>query len=117
MDNLFGIWLLEELEKRGMSQADLSRSSGITTAQMSRIISGTRGAGKKTLTAIAHALRLPPDLVFEKAGILPPTTELTLLQRSIMGLVKNLPDNDLQMFYTMLRTYTDEKQTSPKTAK
>ncbi|PKN91074.1 MAG: hypothetical protein CVU44_20885 [Chloroflexi bacterium HGW-Chloroflexi-6] len=104
MDN-FGSWILEELEKRKMTQADLARATDITTAQMSRIVSGQRNAGKDTLTAIARALHLPPHLVFEKAGVLPPEKEkdpwveemshnlgkLTGLRRSIAeSLVKSL---------------------------
>lgn len=78
----FGMWLLKELEERNMSQSDLARACSITTAQISRIISGTRSAGKESLTAIAHALRLPPDLVFEKAGVLPPKLELSPIKRN-----------------------------------
>ena len=32
----FGSWLLEELDNRNMSQADLARASGNTAAQISR---------------------------------------------------------------------------------
>jgi len=69
----FGTWLLKELTKQSMSQADLARASGITTAHMSRIISGERNAGKDALAKIAYALRLPPETVFIAAGIYKPT--------------------------------------------
>ena len=71
----FSDWLMQELRSRNMSQSDLSRSSNITTAQISRIISGQRNPGQDTLSAIAKAFKLPPEFVFEKAGILPPSVE------------------------------------------
>jgi len=101
MEN-FGMWLLKELEERNMSQSDLARACSITTAQISRIISGTRSAGKDSLTAIAHALRLPPDLVFEKAGVLPPKLELSPIKRALLHAAEGLPDSDLQLALSLL---------------
>lgn len=98
----FGQWLTEELEKRDMNQSDLARASNITTAQISRIISGRRGVGEQALTAIAHALRLPPDLVFEKAGVLPPKTELSPIKRALLHAAEGLPESDLQLALSLL---------------
>lgn len=98
----FGTWLLKELEKRDMSQSDLARACSITTAQMSRIISGERNAGKDTLTNIAHALKLPPDFIFEKAGVLPPKTELSPIKRALLHATEGLPDSDVQLALSLL---------------
>ena len=54
-----------------MSQQSLAHKSGITPAQISRVISGQRGLGEKSLTAIAHALNISPITIFRKAGLLP----------------------------------------------
>ena len=70
-DTNFSGWLQEELKKRGMSQADLSRKSGLSTAAVSRIMGGSRGVGAEACTAIARALKLPPETVFRQAGLLP----------------------------------------------
>ena len=67
----FSDWLIQELNARDWTQADLARASGLTTAAISRLISGSRGAGPETCTAIANALKLPPEFVFRKAGLLP----------------------------------------------
>lgn len=71
----FGTWLLDELKERNMIQAELARACKITTAQMSRIISGTRNPGKDTIVKIAKALKIPPEVVFRAAGLLPPTVD------------------------------------------
>lgn len=68
-------WLQEELKKRDWSTADLSKKSGISQPHISRIMSGSRKAGTDALEAIARAFNLPPDLVFRRAGLLPPTKE------------------------------------------
>ncbi len=67
----FSEWLLHEMGQRNMSQQDLAKKSGITAAQISRVISGQRGLGEKSLTAIAHALKISPITIFRIAGLLP----------------------------------------------
>lgn len=67
----FPEWLNDELQQRGWTQADLARKSGLTTAGISRILSGQRDPGPEALIAIAEALKLPPEHVFRKAGLLP----------------------------------------------
>lgn len=67
----FSEWLLHEMGQRNMSQQELAQKSGITAAQISRVISGQRGLGEKSLTAIAHALKISPISIFRKAGLLP----------------------------------------------
>ena len=67
----FTEWLLEEMGRKNMSQQSLAQKSGITPAQVSRIISGQRGLGEKSLKAIAHALNISPITIFRKAGLLP----------------------------------------------
>ena len=67
----FTEWLLEEMGRKNMSQQALAQKSGITPAQVSRIISGQRGLGEKSLKAIAHALNISPVTIFRKAGLLP----------------------------------------------
>lgn len=71
----FGTWLLDELKERDMIQAELARACKITTAQMSRIISGARNPGKDTIVNIAQALKIPPEVVFRAAGLLPPKAD------------------------------------------
>ncbi len=70
MEN-FVNWLLKEMNVRGMSQADLARSSGLSRTAISKIISGSRDPGPDACTGIASAFNFPPDIVFRKAGLLP----------------------------------------------
>lgn len=64
----FSDWLREEIYKRNMNNAELARLSGVTTAQISRIVAGTRGAGPDACIAIAKGLQLPREEVFRARG-------------------------------------------------
>lgn len=111
--NKFGEWLIEELKKRNMNQSDLARASNITTAQISRIISGSRGVGEQALTAISHALKLPADMVFEKAGILPPKIEQSPIKRKLAHLAESLPDSDVEMVIALLEQRSEYYKKNP----
>jgi transcriptional regulator with XRE-family HTH domain len=67
----FSNWLVKQLDEREWTQADLSKRSGVTTSQISRILSGTRGIGIDACLAIARAFHIPEERVFRKAGFLP----------------------------------------------
>ena len=71
----FSGWLKERLVRRNMTQADLARESGLTTAGISRIMSGSRGPGPDACRAIAKALDLSEEKVFRRAGLLSPKEE------------------------------------------
>ena len=64
-------WILRELQERGWSQAELARRSGISAAGVSQILSEQRLPTPDFCIAIARALRIPPEDVLRRAGILP----------------------------------------------
>ena len=53
----------------------MARAAGVSRSAISEIISGQRQVGKRTATAVADALKLPPEQVFRAAGILPSKRE------------------------------------------
>jgi transcriptional regulator with XRE-family HTH domain len=59
------------LSEKGWTQAELARRSGVSPAQITRVLSGERGLGEQSILAIAEALKLPPDEVYRAAGLLP----------------------------------------------
>ena len=70
--NTLNKWLLNELEIREWSQADLARRAGVSRAAISDILSGKRNLGRDLAISIAEVLKLPLEDVFRAAGILPP---------------------------------------------
>jgi transcriptional regulator with XRE-family HTH domain len=71
---MFNDWLLNRLKELDMSQADLSRSSGLTTGAISNYING-RIPDKVALRKIAKGLNISPLIVFQAAGALPDSTD------------------------------------------
>lgn len=69
----FGRWLSGELDKREMSQSDLSRAAGVTRATINGVITGRRQPGSHLLAAISKALIIPLEDLYQVAGILPPS--------------------------------------------
>lgn len=114
MEN-FGDWLLKQLKDRNISQSELARLAGISKGTISNLINGTRGAGQDSLSAIAHALKLPPELVFEKAGILPTKPELSPIKRALIHLTQDLPDSDLEMVIALLEQRSEYYKKHPQT--
>jgi transcriptional regulator with XRE-family HTH domain len=113
MEN-FGDWLLEQLRERNLSQSELARLAGISKGTISNLVNGTKGAGQDSLIAIAHVLKLPPDLIFEKAGIFPQKPELSFIKRKLLHLAQDLPDSDIEIAITLLEQRQDYYKKNPQ---
>lgn len=93
-----------------MSQADLSRAtvmSGeyLSTAQISRVVSGNQNVGPGGLKAIAAAFGIPPEQVFRVAGVLPSEPEQTQKMKALDRLFADLSpaEQDDVLEYVRLR--------------
>jgi transcriptional regulator with XRE-family HTH domain len=64
-------WVKIELEKRGITQADLSRLSGVDPAIISRLIKLERLPEPENMVAISTALGFNPQKIFYVAGLFP----------------------------------------------
>lgn len=114
MEN-FGDWLLERLKDKNMSQSELARIAGLSKGTISNLINGTKGAGQDSLKAVAIALKLPPDLVFEKAGVLPQKIELSAIKRALLHATEGLPDSDVQLALSLLEQRQEYYKKNPGT--
>lgn len=63
-------WLNSELNERRWTQSDLARAAGLGRGTVSNIVINLRKPGPEFCQAIAHALELPEEFVFRKAGLL-----------------------------------------------
>ncbi len=69
---MFSEWLLEQMESRNLTQADLAKASGLTRTAVSDYINQRRtNPDPHALLAIAKALHISPVNVFRVAGLLP----------------------------------------------
>lgn len=98
---MFHDWLLKQLQDKGWTQADLSRSSGLTKGAISNYING-RIPDEDAIRKIAKALKLPPEFVYEKAGKLPAKIELSPVKRKLVHIAESLPDSDVETAIALL---------------
>jgi transcriptional regulator with XRE-family HTH domain len=110
----FSEWLDQTLKDLDMKPVELARKAKIDPGVVTRILKAERSATPKTLEAISHALKLPVDLVYEKAGILPRKPELSPVKRKLAHLAQDLPDSDLEMVITMLEQRQEYYKRNPK---
>lgn len=93
------------------------RESNLDSAVISNLINGKRKSGEGTARAIAHAFKLPIDLVFEKAGLLPPKIEQSPIKRKLAHLAEGLPDSDVEIAIALLEQRMEVyKKAKTKTA-
>lgn len=88
----FGEWLQKELEKRSWSQSEMSRRSGISQAQIGRLIAGTRNPGYDACEAIAHTLGYSVDTIYRIAGLLPKSRSNTPDMDAVIEAMQDLPE-------------------------
>ena len=97
VDTNFSDWLLKEMNKRGWSQADLARASGLNRQSVSDYVNLRRtNPEPEALVSLANAFKLPPETVFRAAGLLPQQTEETEIIQQISHLTKELPKHEQQ---------------------
>lgn len=67
----FSDWLENQIRERGISPADLSRSSGKAPAILSRVLNGERNPAPETIAAICNGLGIPVEEGYRAAGLIP----------------------------------------------
>ena len=108
---MFSKWLLEKLQEIGWKQADLARHSGITTGAISNYING-RTPDETALNKIAKAFKIPPEIVFRAAGLLPPQNKTSELIEEITHITESLSTQDQEdiLEFAKLRKHLSEKR-------
>lgn len=97
-----------------MSQSELARLANISKGTVSNLINGTSGIGQDSLIAVAHALKFPPELVFEKAGLFPPKIEASPIKRKLAHLAEGLPDSDIEIAIALLEQREEYYKKNPQ---
>jgi transcriptional regulator with XRE-family HTH domain len=67
----FSEWLQAEMDKRGWSQSDLARSADLNRTVINKLLNGKSHAQPATLEAISRAFRIPIEMTYRAAGLLP----------------------------------------------
>ena len=59
------------MDKRGWSQSDLARSAELNRAVINKLLNGKSHPQPSTLESISRALRIPIEITYRAAGLLP----------------------------------------------
>lgn len=71
----FAEWLQSEIDKRGWSQSDCARAADLNRAVINKLLNGKSKPQPHTLIAIARAFKIPIEVAYRAAGLLPPIPE------------------------------------------
>jgi len=99
----FADWLNQELNNRDWKPADLAKKAGLASGILSRILNRERNAGTETCNAIAQALKIPAEVVFRHAGLLPPKPEMDSLLEECIFIFDSLPESDKEEILEIAR--------------
>ncbi len=80
----FATWLQQELDLRGWNQSDLSKAAGVARSTISNILNMQRSPGPAVCLAVANALKLPPAVVFIRAGLMPEVQGMGHIQEEVI---------------------------------
>lgn len=113
----FSEWLRNQLIERNWTQADLAEASGVSPAQITRIITAQRGIGLDAAKSIARALRLPPETVYRAAGLLPQKPMEDEKQDILDHLFASLPPEGQEEVLEFLQFKVDQYESNKKRLK
>lgn len=105
----FVTWVESEMKKREWSQADLARKGGLTSAQVSRVLSRLQNPGQVFFEGIARAFDVTLEEVYRHANRLPPVEPKTARQKELEHLIKQVPDSVVLELIEFLRFRTRKK--------
>jgi transcriptional regulator with XRE-family HTH domain len=71
----FSEWLQTEMDKRDWSQSDCARAADLNRAVINKLLNGKCKPQPSTLTAIARAFKIPVEIAYRAAGLLPPSAD------------------------------------------
>lgn len=106
----FSEWLQAQMGERQISQSELARRSGLHRAIISKIINQISVPTPETVEALANGLKLPPELVYRAAGLLPPIPEERSQIDELRYLANLLSDEELQEVIDYARHRLDRQQ-------
>ena len=92
------------MNARNLTATVLSRKSGVSAPQITRLLSGHRGVSEIFLRTIAEALSISPDMMFRVAGFLPPACEKTENHEKSLYLLDQLDENQQEMLLAFMQT-------------
>ena len=111
----FASWLQQEMNKRGLSNSELARRAGVTRGAIGNVLRGDRNVGSELCLAIAKGLKIPADVIFQKAGLLPSnSTDDDPLAREVDFLLTQMTPAQRESALKFMRFLANEGTAAPR---
>jgi transcriptional regulator with XRE-family HTH domain len=118
VDIQFSDWLVEEMNKREWSQADLARYSGLNRQSISDYVNRRRlNPDHNALIAIANAFNISPITAFRKAGLLPPGPDDKVNFEDWQHLLEKMTDEERNEFWRFGQMKIEMRQEKEQAAR
>jgi transcriptional regulator with XRE-family HTH domain len=98
----FAEWLQSEIDKRGWSQSDCARAADLNRAVINKLLNGKSSPQPFTLVAIARGFKIPVEMVYRAAGLLPPNIDADESTEEMIYLYKSIQSPQRRATATML---------------
>ena len=98
----FSEWIIEEMRRRGWTEAEFSRRGKITPQSVNQMLNGRTKPAIRFYKATARAFELPLEEVLRRAGQLPPLPTVTLTD-DLSARLRRLPAEDQDRVLVMWR--------------
>lgn len=107
----FSEWLQQEMDKRGWSQSDCARAADLNRAVINKLLNGKCKPQPSTLIAIARAFKIPVEIAYRAAGLLPPSIDLDDTSAEVVHIFNSIQSPQRKITAIMLlRTLLNEEE-------
>lgn len=105
-------FLLEEMKIKEISPADISKRTGLSPSQVSKILNRESPAGVKAIECFSQALGLPIGVLYQYAGILPKPLNHDEKRQELVHLYEmmNEENKDDQLSYARMKYEKQERE-------
>lgn len=91
----FSDWLSKEMDERNLGASQLASLAHVTRGAIGNVLRENRDPGPELCTALAKAFKIPPEVLFRKAGLLPALPGLNEKIEEIKEIAFHLSDDEL----------------------
>jgi transcriptional regulator with XRE-family HTH domain len=105
----FGDWLVDEREKKGLSQNKLAVLMRFSQAAVSRVESGKVEPTSDFIRAAALALSMPVEIVYRQAGLIPPSSKHDEWAEQMVIMASKLPAASRNAIEHLVKYFYDQE--------
>ena len=103
-------WMKDELDARGWSLREMARRVGVSHTAIINVVNGRTRPSAHLCRKIALVLRVPPEAILRRAGLLPPEPpgSASLLEANF--LFAQLSEDEQETLLTMMRVLVERRR-------